>query len=255
MFDWRNCYARYINLDSRPDRRQHMEAELARVGLKAERFPALRINKEDERASTMQWRMNGGNVGCHYSQAQIMKDALQNNQDAFVMEDDLIFATDIQKRLDYINNFCNTHEWDVFWLGATFHVPPTWHEKSHKLMPQCKCTLNRDFELTDDERIVKTYGIWSTYAYIVNVNSIAKILSLFDTYLHESVGIDYLFIRLQPMLNTFAFLPGSVKQGDWMSDIGIGMTKFSGFAKLGSYWFQDKMEDYANSTQLSFQKV
>ena len=263
MFDWRNCYTRYINLDSRLDRNNHMKSELLKAGINAGRFSALKISEHNERAKTMKWRMNGGNVGCHYSQVQVMKDALENNEDAFIMEDDLVFCSDIQKRLDYINNFCNTHDWDVFFLGATFHANPTWHALRHINMPQCRCTLNRDYEITDDERILRTYGIWSTYAYIVNKNSIQKILDLFDKYLHESIGIDYLFIRIQPMINAFALIPGSIKQMDNKSDIGIGVTNFSGFSKLGEYWYQDNMEnfepkklsEYADCIKLPLQKI
>jgi hypothetical protein len=59
-----------------------------------------------------------------------------------------------------------------------------------------------------------------------------------------SIGIDYSFIKLQPYLKTFAFVPGCVKQMDNQSDIGNGMTFFSGFSKLGPYWYQDRMEQF-----------
>ena len=59
-----------------------------------------------------------------------------------------------------------------------------------------------------------------------------------------SMGIDWLFILLQPYLKTFAFVPGCVKQMDNLSDIGQGITRFSGFAILGPHWFRDRMTDF-----------
>jgi len=110
------------------------------------------------------------------------------------------------------------------------------------------------------DRIVRTYGAFSTYAYFVNVNSILKVFDLFDQYLHESIGIDWLFLKLQPQLKCFAFTPGCVKQMDNLSDIGIDkngtpqQTVFSGFSKLNGteensrYWYQERMEDFDPET-------
>ena len=36
-------HAFYINLESRPDRKQHVERELMKVGIKAKRFNAIRL--------------------------------------------------------------------------------------------------------------------------------------------------------------------------------------------------------------------
>ena len=103
---------------------------------------------------------------------------------------------------------------------------------------------------TDDPRIIRTYGCFCTYAYIINKNSLEKIIKLLDENVHLSMGIDWLFILLQPRLKTFAFVPGMVKQMDNQSDIGDGITVFSGFSKLNGteensrYWWQNKMEDF-----------
>ncbi len=190
-----------------------------------------------------------GALGCHISQVLVMGAACAELKHAFVMEDDLIFCSDFQKRLTYIDEFTKTHSWDAIWLGATFHVnPPYWHTGKN---PDLKgSNFGRDAELTDDPRMIRTYGAFSTYAYIVNLESIPKILALLDKHVHESMGIDWLFIKIQPQLKTFAFVPGCVKQMDNKSDIGKGWTIFSGFAKLNgtkensAYWWQDRMEDF-----------
>lgn len=262
MFSWKDCHTRFINLSHRQDRLFHMLNELDRVQLEAERFEAIRTADHQwdySKYGTMLNRTPGA-VGCHVSQVEVMKEALSLGKCAFVMEDDLVFATDIKKRLDYIQDFVNEKapDWDVIWLGGTFHVgPPHWHNGQNTLMPigeHGRSNLGKDAEATDDPRIFRTFGAFSTHCYIVNVHSIRKILDLFDHNIHYSIGIDYLFINLQPQLKTFAMVPGSVKQIDNMSDIGHGITKFSGFAALNGgydnsrYWWQDNMEDFDPST-------
>lgn len=247
MFNWRDSYISYINLAHRTDRNEHMQKELARVGLEAIRFPALKTSEHvwDEYKTNVMQKRTSGAIGCHYSQVAVMEEALKQNKDAFVMEDDLIFCTNIKERLDYIQHFLNTHEWDVLFLGGTVSIDPYWHKKGHNSELQtCDCTLERDAELTYDPRILRTYGAFSTHCYIVNKNSIEKILKYFDENLHLSIGIDYLFIKMQPQLKAFMFLPGCVKQKDNLSDIGNGITYFSGFSKLGKHWWADKMEDF-----------
>lgn len=250
-----NCHVCFINLDSRPDRLEHMTRELAKVELLANRLRGMPWQEYDGPKKNIQGmitRRTPGAIGCHYSQVKVMQQALELGKHAFVMEDDLIFASDIQKRLIYIESWMQNHEWDVFWLGSTFHVnPPYWHKHGHgSQLTQCKCDLGRDAELTEDPRILRTYGAFSTYAYIVNVNSIDKILKLFEQHVHESIGIDWLFIRLQPQLKCYAFVPGSAFQIDNESNIGKGKTIFSGFLQLNGtkensrYVFQDKTEDF-----------
>lgn len=254
-FKWRDCYAGFLNLDHRTDRLAHMVAELNRVDLRAVRHRGRLPQEYDLNDPNVQVMRNRtpGAISCHFGQVEIMQTALSLNTSVIVFEDDLIYSTDIKERLDYIETWINEKQpdFDVFWLGGTFHNPPFWHPHGpSKMSPDCSANIGKDFERTNNERIVRTYGAFSTFAYIVNVKSIDKILKLFDENLHKSIGIDFLFISLQPQLKTFAFLPGCVKQIDNMSDIGNGMTIFSGFSRLNGteensrYWFQDKMSDY-----------
>jgi GR25 family glycosyltransferase involved in LPS biosynthesis len=256
--NWRTeLYASFINLDHRTDRLSHMTNELLRVGLHAERLRGMPLHEysgDRSKLLTMQQRTPGA-IGCHFSQVAVMQKAFDRDQHAFVMEDDLVFCSDIQARLDYISQWLEGREWDVFWLGGTFHSPAFWHPHGRsKMNPDCSANLGRDCERTDDPRIMRTYGAFSTFAYIVNKKSIQKILGMFDNNIHESIGIDWLFIKLQPQLSCYAFVPGCVKQIDNQSDIGNGITRFSGFAKLNGteensrYWFQDNMNDFDPNT-------
>lgn len=244
-----NCYKAFINLDHRKDRLGLMHTELEKIGMTAERFRALKpddvINKiiPSSKVDVMRKRTPGA-IGCHYSQVAIMSEALTRNQHSFVMEDDLIFCNDFHERIAIIEDFLKDREWDVFWLGGTYHKDPTWHNSGHQQLKECKCTIGKDVEPTESKYIVRTYGCWSTYAYIVNKDSLNKVLSMLDKNVHLSMGIDWLFILLEPQLKTYAFVPGCIRQRDGKSDIGNGDTIFSNFKNLGDHWFSENRKNF-----------
>lgn len=246
---WKDCYVGFLNMDHRTDRLLHFNEEIKKLGIPANRVRGKRpeeFNLADPNIQVMKNRTPGA-IGCHYGQVEIMKHADAARKDAMVFEDDVVFCSDIQMRLDYIEVFLNKNKWDIFWLGGTFHVgPPWWHNGKNKHIS----ALGRDAQTTDDARIMRTFGAFSTHAYIVNKNSIEKILRFLEFNVHLSMGIDWAMIKIQPDLLTYAFVPGCVKQMDNMSDIGGGITTYSGFSRLNGteensrYWWQDKMEDF-----------
>jgi GR25 family glycosyltransferase involved in LPS biosynthesis len=233
-----NFQATYINLPHRGDRNAHMIKELQRVGLNANRFEAIRTKGSEwnEEPYKKMFARTRGAIGCMLSQMQAMERATEH---AIILEDDLIFCDDFMKRLDMIAKFLETREWDIMWLGATVHYPyPYWHTLTHQEMPECKCTLNRDAEPTDHPNFLRSYGSFSTHAYIVNYFKIPTILTRLRDTMASTIGIDYSFIRLAPSMVNYVFIPGCVIQMDNKSDIGNGMTVFSGFKKLGNHWFK-----------------
>lgn len=248
-----NCYTSFINLDHRQDRYIHMQKELSKAGITAERTRGmLPIEYQgDKKKVEVMMKRTPGAVGCHFSQLKVMEKALSLNKHAFVMEDDLIFCDDFLSRLEYIENFLSMHPWDLVWLGGTVHInPPYWHTGRNPDL--LGAVIGKDAELTDDPRIIRTYGAFSTYAYIVNVESLERVLKLLDSIVHESMGIDWAFIKLQPQLHTYMFLPGCVKQMDNPSDIGNphangkkAFTFFSHFERsTGPYWWKKRMEEF-----------
>lgn len=247
-FSIEDCYKAYINLSSRTDRNEHMIAELSRVGVSANRLEGVLPNQvpwTDDLTHVMMQRTPGA-IGCYYSQLQVMKEALSRGQHCWVMEDDLVYCDDLQDRLKTIEEFLSTHEWDIMWLGGTYHTEPTWHKSengkhTHPDLQMCTCELNKDWEPTDNPNIVRTYGCWCTYSYIVNKDRLAHIIDSLEQNVYRSMGIDWTMILLQPNLHTYVFNPGCVKQMDNQSNIGNGITYFSTFASLGGYWFKDKL--------------
>lgn len=246
MFNWEDCYMSYLNLDSRVDRLILMQDELKRVGLMAERTRGKLPQEFDLTDPKLQVQVNRtpGSIGCWHGQCEIMQKAFDLGKSAFVCEDDLIFCSDLKKRLDYIQDFVNKqNSWDVVWLGGTVHInPPFWHTGVN---PDLMGSYMRgDAEYVGDERIFRSYGSFSTHCYLVNYESIQKVLKMLDSVEHEAMGIDWAFIKLAPQLNNFVHLPGCVIQRNNRSDIGMGDTIFSSFSSLGAHWFADKLEDF-----------
>jgi GR25 family glycosyltransferase involved in LPS biosynthesis len=233
-----------------------MEREMKLVGITAHRhagktpsqYPVL------PQHATMQNRTPGA-IGCYRGQMIIMESAAEFGKSAIVFEDDLIFCSDFTDRLDYISAWTQTHEWDVIWLGASFHSPAFWHRHGRSGMnPDCSRQLGKDCETTDDPRMIRTFAAFSTHAYIVNHDSIPVVLAELDRQMPTSIGIDYSFIRMQPDIKAFSFVPGCVKQYDNESNIGTGITRWSGFLKLNGteensrYVWQDRMSDFNPET-------
>ena len=68
----------YINLENRPDRKEHVEKQLQSIGIAATRFNAIKLNN--------------GAIGCSMSHLKCLEIAKQNNWDhVMIVEDDILF--------------------------------------------------------------------------------------------------------------------------------------------------------------------
>jgi GR25 family glycosyltransferase involved in LPS biosynthesis len=236
-FDLSKMDWHYVNLAHRTDRRAHAEAEFAKAGISARRFEAYKPEDwKGDPAKVLRMRnRTPGAIGCMASQMAVIETVVGTDRIAVVNEDDVVFCEDIQKRLAYIAEKC-PKDFAVFWLGGTFHVPAVWHKNDE---------IRRDVQCTSDPRILRTYGIWSTYSYAVPGHRAREVLDILDANMHRSDGIDHCAILyLEPVLPTYCFVPGCAKQYDSESSIGRGITRFSDFASLGPYWFQERMEQF-----------
>lgn len=243
-------YISFLNTDHRTDRLSHMANELKRVGITAERTRGkspFEIDNGTNPKYQVMWNRTKGALACHYGQVEIMQKALDLDKHAFVMEDDIVFCNDWDKRIKEVDEFLSGRPWDIFFFGGTYHLSNStyWHKKGHSSdLRQCKCELGVDVAVTENKRFVRTYGCFSTHCYIVNKDFIPRLLNFLETHVYLSMGIDWLMILLQPSINAFAPCPGMVKQYDNQSDIGNGITRFSGFSALGDHWFQENADNF-----------
>lgn len=102
----------YINLESRPDRRAHVEQQLSMVGIKnAQRFNAIKLPN--------------GAIGCSMSHLKCLETALKNDwEHVLIVEDDILFLKP-NKFVDQFNKFWDIHQtnFDVALIGGN-NIPP-----------------------------------------------------------------------------------------------------------------------------------
>lgn len=101
----------YINLEHRTDRLEHVEKELKKVGIKGERFNAIKTKS--------------GAVGCTLSHIKCLELAKERNyEEVFICEDDITF-TNPELFLENLQKFCDNQDimWDVLIIGGN-NVPP-----------------------------------------------------------------------------------------------------------------------------------
>lgn len=233
IIDINNWKAYYINLDSRPDRRSHIEDELSKQGVAAERFAGFTDNDgfifpnfrlgEDAPSISLQ-----GERGCAFSHYAILNKHLNSGSKKIlaIFEDDAHFCSDFKERLKYLEDNFNL-EWDIFYLSALIKLP--YNQKTD---------IKHVWKVNDD--------IFTTHAMLINPKSLPKIIKLLNLYAGKYNAIDMLYCSLAPQLNVYCFVPGMVAQ-DLSSPGDIdNRTKITSFFKknVGGHVFSEKLEDY-----------
>ena len=105
-------HAFYINLESRTDRKIHVEKELSNVGIRANRFNAIKLKN--------------GAIGCSMSHLKCIQYAKDNNlPHILICEDDIQFLEPTVFK-NQLNKFLEIHkEWDVILLAGNNIQPYT----------------------------------------------------------------------------------------------------------------------------------
>ncbi len=234
-FHWRDISWHFVNLSHRTDRLLHINNQLDRAGIKAERFEAFRYRDYHGPSKNIQNMVTTPNtIGNWLSVTALMRKAADTEGVVGLLEDDALLCSDFAERLQYIED--NYKEpWDIFFLGATVHVNEApWHPE-----------LGMDCEPTDVRHIWRTYGAFSNQGMLINGKSAEKVLGLMEKVMPDSRGSDHALIQVQPELQCYCFIPGLVFQIDGQSDIGKGWTKFSNFLKNpGPHVWCDKLDDF-----------
>jgi GR25 family glycosyltransferase involved in LPS biosynthesis len=200
----------YINLESRLDRKEHIEAQLKRVGFTTfERFNAIKMPNNSSNSS------NSGRVGCSMSHIKCLEIAKERGYNhLFICEDDTLFTQpDLFK--NQLNKFLmNKHSWDVV-LFAGNNIPP--YERI-------------------DESCVSVSRCQTTTAYLVNGTYFDKLISNMKEGVHKLMqepdnhfhySLDKYWFKLQLMDNWFLITPLTVVQREDYSDIENRRTNYS----------------------------
>jgi glycosyl transferase family 25 len=187
-------HAFYINLEHRVDRKNQVEEELKTLGIKAERFNAI--------------KMENGAIGCSMSHLKILQDAVNNNLDhVLIVEDDIsflkpeVFKTQINKFFELHGN-----NWDVILLAGN-NMPP------YKPI---------------DDTCIQVSRCQTTTGYLVNGHYIKVLMQNVKLGLtnliskpseHSKFAIDKFWFVLQGASKWFLITPLTVVQREGYSDI------------------------------------
>jgi GR25 family glycosyltransferase involved in LPS biosynthesis len=205
-------HAFYINLITRPDRKQHVEEQLNIIGINAQRFNAIKLPN--------------GALGCSLSHLKCLETAKLNNwSHLLVVEDDIKFL-DPELFKNQLNQFLSNHtDWDVVLIGGN-NVPP--YQKI-------------------DETCVKVTSCQTTTGYLVNGRYFDTLIENFKTgikklmenpHLHKFYAIDKYWFPLQKRDNWFLIIPLTVTQREDYSDIEKRPTNYTHvMTDLDKEWF------------------
>ena len=194
-------HAFYINLLSRPDRKQHVEEQLKIIGLKAERFNAFKLPN--------------GALGCSMSHLKCLEIAKQHKwSHVLIVEDDIKFL-DPEIFKTQMNTFLATHhDWDVL-LVAGNNMPP--------------------YENIDDT-CVRVFTCQTTTGYLVNGHYFDTLIENFRSGIkkllenpsqHIMYAIDKYWFQLQKKDKWYLIIPLTVTQREDYSDIEKRPTNYT----------------------------
>ena len=194
-------HAFYINLDSRPDRKAHVEEQMSIIGIKTERFKAIKLPN--------------GALGCSMSHLKLLETAKENNwPHILIVEDDIKFLEPEVFKTQF-NLFLSNHKmWDVVLLAGN-NIPP------YKNI---------------DNTCIKVNSCQTTTGYLVNrhyfdilINNFRKgIKKLLEFPQHHAIyAIDKYWFNLQRIHNWFLIIPLTVVQREDYSDIEKRPTNYA----------------------------
>jgi glycosyl transferase family 25 len=193
----------YINLDSRTDRKEHVEKELKKIEVnQPERFKAIKLDN--------------GALGCSMSHLKCLEIAKQKDYDyVLICEDDIeflnpqLFLTQIKKFLDSDIN------WDVVLIAGNNMLP-------YKPI---------------NDMCIQIYNCQTTTGYIVRKNYYDKLIQNYKEGIknlmknpgNNEYRIDKYWFKLQRMDNWYLIIPLSVVQREDYSDIEKKPSNFKNY--------------------------
>jgi glycosyl transferase family 25 len=194
-------HAFYINLDSRPDRKQHVERQLGIIGINAQRFKAIKLQN--------------GALGCSLSHLKLIETAKANNwPHILVVEDDILF-TNPSLFVQQCNKFLSTHkEFDVALISGN-NVPP-YREIDETCVQVTKCQTTTGYLVQNHyfDTLIQNYKMGIQHLMREPEN-------------HRIYAIDKFWFNLQAIHKWYLIIPLTVTQREDYSDIEKRPTNYA----------------------------
>jgi glycosyl transferase family 25 len=194
-------HAFYINLDSRPDRKKHVETQLSIVGIQAEKFKAIKLEN--------------GALGCSMSHLKCLEIAKENNwPHILIVEDDILFLKPTIF-VNQINTFFKNHKnFDVLLIAGNNVPPYTKVDDSCVKVTKCQTTTGYLVQSHYFDTLIKNYK-----------DGIKNLLKYQDK--HRYFAIDKYWFNLQEIHNWYLIVPLTVTQREDYSDIEKKNTNYT----------------------------
>jgi GR25 family glycosyltransferase involved in LPS biosynthesis len=144
----------YINLESRPDRKEFMEQQFEKFGIVAERFSAVSLTKEQNEDLIKR--------GCNfYDDARpeyapriksctishltvLLRSKMMDYQNVLIFEDDALIDDNILEDLEKCVTELSQLEWDLFYLGCN---PLEYFKETENLGRVLRTTTNHAYAI------------------------------------------------------------------------------------------------------------
>ena len=194
-------HAFYINLLSRPDRKNHVENQLLSIGINAERFNAI--------------KMKNGAIGCSISHLKIIEIAKKNNWDhVLIVEDDILF-TKPTMFIEQFNKFLKKHnDYDIILIAGNNLPPYKTIDDTCVKVTQCQTTTGYLVKNHYFDTLIKNYK--------------EGLLNLMkDPINHRLFAIDKYWFNLQKKDKWYLITPLTVTQREDYSDIEKRPTNYT----------------------------
>jgi len=194
-------HAFYINLLSRPDRKQHVENQLKTIGINAERFNAI--------------KMQNGALGCSLSHLKLIETAKVNNwEHILIIEDDILF-TDPSIFINQFNNFLSNHKvFDVVIISGNNSPPFTKIDDTCVQVTRCQTTTCYLVQQHYYDKLINNFR--------EGINKLMR-----EPHNHILYAIDKYWFNLQAVDKWYLIIPLTVTQREDYSDIEKRPTNYS----------------------------
>lgn len=204
----------WINSNNRPDRFRNMKERFSKLGIEAERFPAIyggSVNWSDEYykqfyKQDIKQELNNGELGCYLSHLAIYKMIKDNGWNkTLILEDDADLKEGFIEEFESI--ISEVPEYDMFYLGQ-------WN---YDVMGDKGVQSGEKSALKDK---IKDFGLrsiysaskcWLTHAYIVDLKVIYTLLS-HSKNMYASIDCVLADIQESQNLKVYAIHPNLVNQ-------------------------------------------
>jgi glycosyl transferase family 25 len=208
----------YINLESRPDRKLHVEDQLNIIGIQATRFNAIKLPN--------------GALGCSMSHLKCLEIARENNwEHVLIVEDDIKFLNP-ELFIRQLNKFFSLYsDWDVVLIAGNNLPPHEIIDDSCVKVTQCQTTTGY---------IVKNH-YYNTL--IDNIrNGITNLIK--EPSQHYLYAIDKNWFKLQQKDKWYLITPLTVTQREDYSDIEKRPTNYTrAMTDLTKEWLTQKQQN------------